>query len=162
MDRYLRPAIEADLAEKMVFVGGPRQVGKTTLALMILGNADPRHPGYVNYDTQSGKRLVASGALPAGQDMLVFDEIHKYRQWRNYLKGLYDAYKGAKRIMVTGSARLDHFRRGGDSLMGRYHYLRLHPLSLPEINTKPTRSDVEHLLKFGGFPEPFLKGQERA
>lgn len=161
MDRYLRHPIETDLQEKMVFVGGPRQVGKTTLALMVLGDADPAHPGYINYDTQPGKKLVASGVVPA-VDTLVFDEVHKYRQWRNYLKGLYDLYKGKKRILVTGSARLDHFRRGGDSLMGRYHYLRLHPLSLLEVNAAPTPSDVEHLLTFGGFPEPFLKGQRPA
>lgn len=162
MRRYLQSAVEEDLKEKMVFVGGPRQVGKTTLALQILGESDSEHPGYINYDIPAAKKMIVSGAIPADQKILVFDEIHKYRVWRNYLKGIYDLYRGKKKILVTGSARLDHFRRGGDSLMGRYHYFRMHPLSLCETHSKPTRSDLDHLLEFGGFPEPFLKGERKA
>ncbi len=88
---------------------------------------------------------------------MVFDEIHKYRSWRNFIKGVYDLNRGKKRILVTGSARLDYYRRGGDSLQGRYHYYRLHPLSLHEVGP----SSLETLLKFGGFPEPFLRAEER-
>ena len=101
------------------------------------------------------------GGLPADQPLVIFDEIHKYRHWRNLVKGFYDKYKSKKRFLITGSARLDHYRRGGDSLQGRYHYYRLHPFSLYELNNKPTRSDLSVLLRYGGFPEPFLKQNAR-
>ncbi|MBI1860727.1 MAG: ATP-binding protein [Deltaproteobacteria bacterium] len=146
----------------MVFVGGPRQVGKTTLAFQLLGNADPEQSAYFNWDIHGTKTRILNHELPVDQKLLVFDEIHKYRQWRNFLKGLFDQYKSKKEILVTGSARLDVFRRGGDALTGRYHYYRFHPLSLCEISQQPKSSDLDHLLKFGGFPEPFLKGEERA
>lgn len=161
MKRYLAQPIRADLQEKMVFVGGPRQVGKTTLALQLLGNADAAHPAYLNWDTIGTKERVLRGELPADQKLLVLDEIHKFRGWRRLVKGLYDRYKGERQLLVTGSARLDYYRRGGDSLQGRYHYYRLHPLTLPEINRRPTADDLQHLLMFGGFPEPFLKANQR-
>jgi uncharacterized protein len=64
-------------------------------------------------------------------------------------------------FIITGSARLDYYRKGGDSLQGRYHYYRLHPFSLTELNSNPDKKDVETLLKFGGFPEPLLKAEEK-
>jgi len=161
MERYLKAAVENDLAEKMVFLGGPRQVGKTTLALSLLPGAGEDHPAYLNWDDVTARKLLLQGALPTAEPLLVLDEIHKYRGWRNLVKGLYDRHKSRRRFLVTGSARLDHYRRGGDSLQGRYHYHRLHPLSLYEINPAPQRSDLEHLMTFGGFPEPFLRGDER-
>jgi predicted AAA+ superfamily ATPase len=109
----------------------------------------------------STQRLLLAGGLPAGQPLLVLDEIHKYRRWRNLVKGLYDRHKSRLKFLVTGSARLDHYRRGGDSLQGRYHYYRLHPFSLYELNPKPSSSDLAALLRFGGFPEPFLKQNAR-
>jgi uncharacterized protein len=93
--------------------------------------------------------------------LIVLDEIHKYRLWRNLIKGLYDRQKSRRQFLVTGSARLDHYRRGGDSLQGRYHYYRLHPFSLHELNRKPKSSDLAALLRFGGFPEPLLKQNTR-
>lgn len=161
MQRYLAENILADLDEKMVFVGGPRQVGKTTLALGLLEGGTETHPAYLNWDLVAVKRMLLNGELPGGQDFLIFDEIHKYKNWRNLIKGLYDQHKSRKKFLITGSARLDHYRRGGDSLQGRYHYHRLHPFSLYEINRTPTMSDVESLLAFGGFPEPFVKGNTR-
>jgi hypothetical protein len=89
----------------------------------------------------------------------VLDEIHKYRSWRNLLKGLYDGRRRGQRILVTGSARLDFYRFGGDSLQGRYHLLRLHPLSAAELDLR-TGADLRELLRLGGFPEPFLGGSE--
>ena len=153
--RYLAAQVEKDLARKMVFVGGARQVGKTTLALQVL---DAR-PGYLNWDAPEDRERILTGTLPQSS-MLVFDEIHKYRPWRNYLKGLYDAQvsrRRKRRILVTGSARLDFYRFGGDSLQGRYHYLRLHPFSVAELGIR-TRKDFTKLLELGGFPEPFLGG----
>jgi predicted AAA+ superfamily ATPase len=161
MKRYLTAAVRKDLHEKMVFLGGPRQVGKTTLALSLIPGADESHPAYLSWDVPESQRLLLSGGLPAEQPLVILDEIHKYRRWRNLVKGFYDRYKSRKEFLVTGSARLDHYRRGGDSLQGRYHYYRLHPLSLHELNPKPQQSDLEVLLKFGGFPEPFLKQDTR-
>ena len=161
MKRYLENIIREDLSEKMVFLGGPRQVGKTTLALHLLDNGTEKHPAYLNWDNVSVKNLLLAGALPSDEKLLILDEIHKYKDWRNLVKGFYDTHKSDKQFLVTGSARLDHYRRGGDSLQGRYHYHRLHPLSLYELNKKPTKSDLEQLLNFGGFPEPFIKATAR-
>ena len=161
LNRYLAGCVKQDLAEKMVFLGGPRQVGKTTLALGLLDGADESHPAYLNWDLNDTRRLLLDGGLPADQALLVFDEIHKYRHWRNLVKGFYDKYKSSRRFLITGSARLDHYRRGGDSLQGRYHYYRLHPFSLYELNNKPTTSDLTALLHYGGFPEPFLRQNTR-
>ncbi len=159
--RYLQTHIERDLKEKMVFLGGPRQVGKTTLAFHLLKSTyDAEHPAYLNWDFARVRPALLRGELPANQKLVVFDEIHKYKGWRNLVKGYYDQYKTKKQFLVTGSARLDYYRRGGDSLQGRYHYYRLHPFSLHELNNKPTASDLDSLLKFGGFPEPFLKADE--
>lgn len=126
MKRYLETCIKEDLTEKMVFLGGPRQVGKTTLALNILGVKGPDHGGYLNWDVVANQRSLMQGELPANQKLVVLDEIHKYRKWRNLVKGFFDIEKSRRQFLITGSARLDYFRRGGDSLQGRYHYYRLH------------------------------------
>ena len=160
--RYLKPAITAALSRKMVFLGGPRQVGKTTLALPLLGSrADETHPAYFNWDYPPAAARLRRVELPPDAPLLVLDEIHKYARWRNLVKGIYDTEKSRRRILVTGSARLDHYRKGGDSLVNRYRYFRLHPFSLMEIHAKPTQSDVDALLRFGGFPEPFLLQDEK-
>jgi predicted AAA+ superfamily ATPase len=161
MDRYLKASIARDLEEKMVFLGGPRQVGKTTLALSLIEGGSEGHPAYLNWDDIAARKALLRGALPPAQSLIILDELHKYKGWRGLVKGFYDVNKSSRRFLITGSARLDHYRRGGDSLQGRYHYHRLHPLSLLEINPSPTASDLEHLLRFGGFPEPFLKGSLR-
>ncbi len=159
MNRHLEKWLREDLKEKMVFLGGPRQIGKTTLAFHLLGSEGPEHPAYFNWDDVITKKTLLSGEIPAKENLLVFDEIHKYKAWRNFVKGVYDRYRGKKKILVTGSARLDYYRRGGDSLQGRYHYYRLHPLTLQEIGTSD--ASLQTLLHFGGFPEPFLKADER-
>jgi hypothetical protein len=138
--RYLHAQIEADLKAKMVFLGGPRQVGKTTLARDVL----PGNEGYLNWDIPAHRERILRRELPDANDW-IFDELHKYRRWRAFLKGVYDEFSGRRRILVTGSARLDLYRFGGDSLQGRYHYLRLHPLSLAELNTRAP-ADVETLV----------------
>ncbi|MSP95858.1 MAG: ATP-binding protein [Betaproteobacteria bacterium] len=153
--RYLLSTLKDDLSRKMVFLGGPRQVGKTSLGKELI--ADPA--AYLNWDVAAHRAAILKHQLPAG-DAWLFDEIHKYRQWRGFLKGLFDMYGSARRILVTGSARLDYYRYGGDSLQGRYHYLRLHPFSVAELGIK-SQADFEQLLRLGGFPEPFLSGSER-
>jgi hypothetical protein len=159
--RYLQSSVTDGLKRKMVFVGGPRQVGKTTFALGFLGkDADAIHPAYLNWDHPAVPPRLRRAELPAGEQLLLLDEIHKYSGWRNLLKGVYDTEKSRRKIIVTGSARLDYYRKGGDSLAGRYRYFRLHPFSLRELSRKPSRSDLEALLKFGGFPEPLFAQNE--
>ena len=160
LKRYLSDLISEDLKARMVFVGGPRQVGKTTLSLNLLDPPDSSNPAYLNWDDVRVHSSLLRGELPPNQPLIVFDEIHKFARWRNLLKGFYDTRGAAIRFLITGSARLDYYRKGGDSLHGRYHYYRLHPFSLPEISTNPKPSDLSALLKFGGFPEPLLKGEE--
>jgi len=150
MQRYLLNQIKQDLDKKMVFLGGTRQVGKTTLAQSLL----IQNKGYLNWDIASDREDILKRQLPKSS-LWVFDELHKYKLWRNYLKGLYDQFKDKKNILVTGSARLDYYRYSGDSLQGRYHYLRLHPLSVAELKIKSNK-DFLSLLALGGFPEPFL------
>ncbi len=131
--RYLESTVAAVLPRKMAFVGGPRQVGKTTLALSLLGrNADETHPGYFNWDNPLHAARIRRLELSAGEPLLVLDEIHKYARWRNLVKGIFDTEKSRLAIVVTGSARLDYYRKGGDSLANRYRYFRLHPFSLGE------------------------------
>jgi hypothetical protein len=158
--RYLRGAVAATLARrKMAFVGGPRQVGKTTLALDLLGpDADERHPAYLTWDDPRLRPRIREARLPPGERLIILDEIHKYARWRNLLKGIWDTEKAFRSIIVTGSARLDLYRKGGDSLAGRYRYFRLHPLSVGELFGSGATPDVDRLLAFGGFPEPFLAG----
>jgi len=146
----------------MAFIGGPRQVGKTTLALSLLGpDADETHPGYLNWDDARAAARLRRHELPPDEPLLVLDEIHKYARWRNLVKGLYDTERSRRRIVVTGSARLDHYRKGGDSLANRYRFFRLHPFSLPELGPVSNASDLESLLRFGGFPEPLFAQDER-
>ena len=154
VSRYLAAPIRHDLARKMVFVAGPRQVGKTTLALGVPG----AKAGYLNWDVAEHRERILRGQLPPST-LWVFDELHKYRRWRNYLKGIYDGRRSGQRVLVTGSGRLDLYRFGGDSLQGRYHLLRLHPFSAHELKLR-TPADLRDLLTLGGFPEPYLGGSE--
>lgn len=172
--RYLERHIISDLKEKMVFIGGPRQVGKTTLAKHV-GELEKEGQSYLNWDNSEHRKMIISQKLPLDSRLIIFDEIHKYRFWKKYIKGIYDTYKDRLKILVTGSARLDIYRRGGDSLLGRYHYYRLHPFSLREalaldwtvdpFKELPFLKDAEslkikriltNLFDFGGFPEPYL------
>ena len=138
----------------MVFVAGPRQVGKTTLALDLPG----ARAGYLNWDVPADRERILRRELPA-TGFWVFDELHKYRPWRNFLKGLYDSKQEGQQILVTGSGRLELFSFGGDSLQGRYHLLRLHPFSVAEAGIEGAKG-LDDLLRLGGFPEPFLGGNE--
>lgn len=159
--RYIKKAVDEDLKTKMVFVCGPRQVGKTTFALTFLSDPSEKHPAYLNWDDVVTRASLLRGELPPNEKIIVLDEIHKFARWRNLIKGFYDTNRSTVSFMITGSARLDYYRKGGDSLHGRYHNYRLHPFSLMELSADPTKDDLEVLLKFGGFPEPCLKAEER-
>lgn len=142
------------LSRKMVFIGGPRQVGKTSLARRLL----PHAAAELNWDVVEHRQAILRGELPPGELWFFFDEIHKYRGWRNYLKGLFDTPGRTQRILVTGSARLDLYRFGGDSLQGRYLYLRLPPFSVAELGGRADALSAR--LATGGFPEPFVASSE--
>ena len=119
--RALGERIYEDLAaEKMVFISGPRQVGKTTLAKAIGSEHFTGRCSYLNWDSREDRASILKGEFRADNVLVIFDEIHKYRHWKNYLKGEYDKYKERFKILVTGSARMDIYRKGGDSLQGRY------------------------------------------
>ena len=157
-NRYLEKPVRQDLNDRMIFIGGPRQVGKTTFAKSFL----TKKSAYLSWDDITDRKLIQKHQLDTSMNIFALDEIHKYARWRTLLKGLYDKHKDHIKILVTGSARLDYFRKGGDSLFGRYHYYRMHPFSVCEISESESSAahNTETLLKFGGFPEPFLKKDE--
>lgn len=158
--RYLHPYVLKDLEKKMVFIGGPRQCGKTTLVQQLL--SERKKTLYLNWDSEEDRRYILKKQWTDDHQLIAFDELHKYPKWKNWLKGLYDTTKGKKNYLVTGSARLDVYRRGGDSMLGRYHYWRLHPFTLSEIPEGISPKDAfERFMRLGGFPEPFLGNDER-
>ncbi|MBW2491264.1 MAG: ATP-binding protein [Deltaproteobacteria bacterium] len=161
VSRYIECPVIEDLKHKMVFIGGPRQTGKTTLAKHLCERmgAEPSKR-YLNWDAAKDRENIMMERFPAGTGPLILDEVHKYSRWRQVVKGLFDKRKSELQILVTGSARLDHYRRGGDSLQGRYHFYRLLPLSCAELDARSI-STVQDLLVYGGFPEPFLRQSEK-
>ncbi|HHF51727.1 MAG TPA: ATP-binding protein, partial [Candidatus Aminicenantes bacterium] len=161
VNRYIEKPVLKDLKEKMVFIGGPRQAGKTSLAKHFLKNSQQDlKKWYMNWDALIDREQIMKETFPTGQGLLVLDEIHKYSDWRRVVKGLYDKRGEELYILVTGSARLDYYRRGGDSLQGRYHYYHLFPFTLSELRGAPFTT-LKDLFKYGGFPEPFLKASEK-
>jgi predicted AAA+ superfamily ATPase len=181
MRRSYEDILQADLIEnrQMIFLTGPRQVGKTTLCQRLEKDAT-----YLNWDNQDDSLVILEGpskiaetadlhTLRKGKKLIIFDEIHKYSKWKAFLKGFFDSHNDVANIVVTGSSKLDLYKKGGDSLMGRYFLYRLHPFSMRETTGKklgpsliqaPSLIDnttFESLSIFGGFPEPFLKGNMR-
>ncbi|MBL7662465.1 ATP-binding protein [bacterium] len=170
--RYLEQIITTDaLAQnKMAFISGPRQVGKSTLAKSILKQ---QLENYFLYEHEEFRRAWSkspeSAIATRSSNTIVLDEIHKDRLWKRKLKGLYDQHGEKIKFIVTGSARLDLYKKGSDSLLGRYLPYRLHPLTVAETNNPIsvkelfTRSNLkyplEDLLNLGGFPEPLLTGK---
>jgi hypothetical protein len=160
---------------QMAFVVGPRQVGKTTTCRGMSS-------AYLNWDNSDDRQVILDGPAATadrlGLDRLsrqptvaVFDELHKFARWKSFLKGFYDTYADSVRAIVTGSSRMDAYRRGGDSLMGRYFLYRMHPFTVAEIASQGipdplkvvrpphriTEKDFDALWTHGGYPEPFLK-----
>jgi predicted AAA+ superfamily ATPase len=162
MNRYLSALIARDVVDKMVFVTGPRQVGKTTLAKSL--NKGFRHPLYLNFDSVKDRQRINNADWPSTHDYVILDEIHAKSDWKSYLKGVFDTKPGHQSLLVTGSARLDTFRQTGESLAGRYFRWRLHPFSVKEFLPQVGGEDeaLESLLRFGGFPEPLVKGTDGA
>ena len=178
--RIYGTVMEAHLKDyrQMVFISGPRQVGKTTISESLASV-------YLSWDDEDVRKAIQSGqrtlAAKYGIDkpnqsrrVVVFDEIHKYSRWKQFLKGFYDIYGKSWRIIATGSARMDVYKKGGDSMMGRYFPYRMHPFSVAElIDTslpgdglirKPRMLADEEwnaLVRFGGFPDPFVNRDPR-
>jgi predicted AAA+ superfamily ATPase len=174
--RYLEGPVREDLGQKMVFLAGPRQVGKTTLARRVLAGWSAG--AYLSWDNRADRQEIRAARWPGGRALVVLDELHKWRGWKGWLKGEFDKHREHLRFLVTGSARLDVYRRGGDSLQGRYHHYRLHPFSQAEVESarRPGKFRageeldiapqgdaglVAALLESGGFPEPFLASSAR-
>ncbi|OGQ21852.1 MAG: hypothetical protein A3I05_00255 [Deltaproteobacteria bacterium RIFCSPLOWO2_02_FULL_44_10] len=188
--RYLENAIRDHLTRlrQMVFLVGPRQVGKTTLAKKMLSSVVDG-VNYFNWDLADHRKLLSTSIFPGKmrlnqpeQQIIVFDEIHKYPRWKNTLKGLFDLYEPQTHWIVTGSAGLNVYRKGQDSLLGRSFTYHLCPLSVAELafngNPKPLSADdlfrhsfaeslpedqtfFERLLSFSGFPEPYFQANEQ-
>ena len=173
LERYLTRVIPQDALtkKKMAFISGPRQVGKSTVARQLIQSPQ----NYFLYDEEEFRRSWTKSPTQAissrGHGPVVLDEIHKDRKWKIHLKGIVDPVAGKIPIIVTGSARFDVYRRGSDSLLGRYLPYRLHPFSVAE-DTNPIppdevfsrdqrRFDWDSLLTLGGFPEPLLSGSEQ-
>ncbi len=162
---------------QMAFVVGPRQVGKTTVCRGLARD-------YLDWDNEDEREIILRGPKAVAEHarlsvaaerlpVLALDELHKYRRWKLFLKGFFDTYEDRVRILVTGSSRLDVYRRGGDSLMGRYFLFRMHPFSVgeiarqsvPEEPVRPPRpiadDDWRALWEHGGYPEPFVRRAAR-
>jgi len=169
------------LCDQMLFFAGPRQVGKTTVSLTAKRLTD--NFNYISWDIKEhrqtilhGQKAVAAfaklGVTSVHKPIIVFDEIHKYGGWKNFLKGFFDLYRKKTRIIVTGSSKLDVFKKGGDSLMGRYFPYRVHPISVAEcLSDKLSDREVsaprpldaisfQNLFEFGGFPDPYIKANK--
>jgi predicted AAA+ superfamily ATPase len=156
--RIYSSCIFKDLQKKMVFLGGPRQIGKTTLACSFLKDYHAGHKAYLNWDNEIDRRVINNQTWDKEEPIIIFDEVHKRKNWQTLIKGIYDTWKTTQKFIITGSARLDHYRKGGDSMLGRYHYHRIHPYSLNELGN--SRDSLNKLFNFGGFPEPLLEEDE--
>lgn len=157
MQRLISPFIQKDLSRKIVLMTGPRQCGKTTLARMLGDSYD-----YLNYDNADHRLLFIRKQWDRDKDLLILDELHKMKKWKSWLKGVYDTEGLKPHLLVTGSSRLDTYKKVGDSLAGRYFQYRLHPLDVKEavamrVSVNANEA-LDRILSVGGFPEPYLEG----
>ena len=183
---YIKIWQELSRDKSMVFLAGPRQVGKTTLGQLIAGSF--KNSLYFNWDIPEHRtRLIENPAFfetverrDSSTPLIILDEIHKYKNWKNYLKGVYDQFHKKYRFLVSGSGRLDIYQKGGDSLAGRYFLFHLWPFTIAELASDrldinefladPLQIDTggveklkalwSRLSEQSGFPEPYLSGRK--
>lgn len=160
MERSIQKQIVKDLEKKMVFISGPRQAGKTTLAKSL--KSLWQNIIYINYDAETDRPAFLKETWDKNSDLIIFDEIHKYKNWKNKIKGVFDKYGVPPRMLITGSARLNILKRTGDSMAGRFFHHRLYPFSYKELTDQGyvSKTLLKDMLKLGTFPEPFLSGSE--
>lgn len=154
MKRSLAKYITQDLPNKIILITGPRRCGKTTLSKQLNSSFD-----YINFDKEEGRLLLKKGSWDRKKQLVIFDELHKMDNWERWLKGIYDTEGTTPNIVVTGSAKLDTYKKVGDSLAGRYFQFQMHPLDLKEAKQQLQYSKEEifqRLWNRSGFPEPFL------
>ncbi|HEY8271016.1 MAG TPA: AAA family ATPase [Pseudobdellovibrionaceae bacterium] len=158
MERYLSSHLRLLLKKKLILLMGPRQVGKTTLSKSLVKEA-----AYYNYDIKKDLQVFMRQEWDRSKELVIFDELHKMKKWKLWLKGLYDeGFLEKQKVLVTGSARLDIAKKMGDSLAGRFFSLRLNPLDLKELKGRNSaEKNYRKLLLCGGFPEPFFEGSEK-
>jgi predicted AAA+ superfamily ATPase len=184
-DLYVSIWRELAAEKSMVFLAGPRQSGKTTLAHII--SRSFANTLYFNWDIAEHRtRLIGNPTFfeaverkDASTPLIIFDEIHKYKEWKNYLKGVYDQFHEGYQFLVSGSGRLDIYQKGGDSLAGRYYMFHLWPFTVAELGRRnipisdwlkdplkirlgekeKLREIWSHLSNLSGFPEPYLSGR---
>ena len=184
-DLYVTIWRELAAEKSMVFLAGPRQSGKTTLAHII--SRSFTNTLYFNWDIAEHRtRLIGNPTFfeaverkDSSTPLIIFDEIHKYKEWKNYLKGVYDQFHEGYQFLVSGSGRLDIYQKGGDSLAGRYYLFHLWPFTIAELGRRnmpindwliePLKISLEekeklreiwsHLSTLSGFPEPYLSGR---
>jgi len=185
-ESYVQVWQELARDKNMIFLSGPRQAGKTTLAKIISGSFT--NSLYFNWDIpQDRTAFFADSAFfeavkrkDASTPLIILDEIHKYRDWKNYLKGVYDQFGQSYQFLVSGSGRLDIYQKGGDSLAGRYLLFHLFPFTIAELGggrvpmraflSEPLGISMERnralremwlrLERLSGFPEPHLAGRD--
>ena len=155
--RLLLPYLKKYLHKKILLLSGPRQCGKTTLAKMISNDHD-----YINFDNVKDRLILQEQSWDRKKRYIIFDELHKKKNWKSWLKGVFDSEGIPPGLLVTGSAKLDIDKKAGDSMAGRFFSFRLAPLSLKELcqnvssNVKK-QGIMERLLLYSGFPEPYLE-----
>ena len=163
----------------MAFLIGPRQVGKTTITKHI--QTKYKESVYLNFDSLEDRKQIMSGqsfiekifpttVLRDEKPLVIFDELHKRPNWKNYIKGFFDLYKDYFDIIVTGSAKLDVYQTGGDSLMGRYFQYHIHPLTVAELSSQSytagfreslPENDFSNLYRYGGFPDLYFNHSDQ-
>jgi len=154
MRRKIYNKIILDLQKKMVFIVGPRQVGKTWLAKKVM--EEYKNPIYLNYDNSDHREIIKRQSWLSDVDLIVFDEIHKMPKWKNYLKGVYDTKLDDVHMLVTGSARMDAFKKVGDSLAGRFFVHHLFPFTVSELKSAGVKMILYPLSAFRAMNQAAL------
>lgn len=155
--RTIADSIKLLMEKKIIFISGPRQVGKTFLSKNML----TKNHVYLSYDDIDDRKIITEKSWPRDEQLIILDELHKMKHWKTWLKAIYDKEGVVPNIVVTGSARLDTLKKGGDSLAGRHYHIRLHPFSIKELHRGCDKEIIKRMMIFGAFPESYLENNLR-